>query len=81
MIKASECTLEYAQKVARDCKELAEAMSFVQVEYGYSELLTCWQGFIDVSDNYGQTFTTKRKICFEFANALSEYIECLEPIL
>ena len=78
-MKASECTLDHAQVVARDCKELAEAMSFMQVEHGYSELQACWDGFVEVSDNYDQTFPTKRKICFEFANALTEYISCLEP--
>ena len=78
-MRASDCTIEYAQKVASDYEKLAKAMSFIQVEYGYSELLSCWQGFVDVSDNYNQTFTTRRKICFEFSNALSEYIECLEP--
>ena len=78
-MKASDCTLDHAQKVARDCKELAEAMSFMQVEHGYSELQACWDGFVDVSDNYGQTVPTKRKICFEFADALAEYIEYLQP--
>ena len=78
-MRASDCTLDHAQVVARDCKGLAEAMSFMQVEHGYSELQACWDGFVDVSDNYGQTFPTKRKICFEFANALAEYLEYLEP--
>ena len=78
-MKASDCTLDHAQVVARDCKELAEAMSFMQVEHGYSELRACWDGFVEVSDNYEQTFPTKRKICFEFADALSEYISYLEP--
>lgn len=80
-MKASNCTLEDAQIVAAGHRELAEAMSFVQVEYGYSELLSCWNGFVDASDSYDQTFTTKRKVCFEFANALTDYITCAKPLL
>lgn len=77
-MKASDCTLDHAQVVARDCKDLAEAMSFLQVEYGLQDLQACWDGFIDVSDRYGQEFPTKRMICFEFSNALTEYISHLE---
>jgi hypothetical protein len=80
-MKASECILEDAQHIAGYKKHLAESMSFIQVEYGHSELVACWEGFVDTSDSYGQNFTTKYKICMAFAEALAEYIEYLEPTL
>jgi hypothetical protein len=78
-MKASDCTLEDAQRIAGHKQLLAEAMSFLQVEYGYSELLACWDGFVDTSDHFKQEFPTKYKICEAFAEALTEYIEYLEP--
>lgn len=61
-------------------KVLAESTSFIQVEYGLSELEACWQGFVDTSDHYGETFTSRKQICEEFTHALSDYIEYLsEP--
>ena len=80
-MKASECILEDAQHIAGYTKHLAESMSFIQVEYGHSELVACWEGFVDTSDSYGQNFTTKYKICMAFAEALAEYIKYLEPTL
>lgn len=59
---------------------LAEATSFIQVEYGISELHACWDGFVHTSDNYDQEFKSRKQICAEFANALADYIEYLgEP--
>lgn len=78
-MKASECTLEDAQHIAGYTKHLAESMSFMQVEYGYIELLACWDGFVETSDHYNQRFTTKYKVCVAFSEALAEYIEYLEP--
>jgi len=78
-MKASDCTLEDAQRIAGHTQQLAEAMSFMQVEYGYAELLACWEGFIDTSDHFNQEFPTKYKTCEAFAEALAEYIEYLAP--
>lgn len=64
--------------IASENFTLAEATSFIQVEYGLDELLACWDGFIHTSDAYGQEFATRRHICSEFAEALAEYIEYRE---
>ncbi len=79
-MKASDCTLADAQHIAGYTKHLAESMSFLQVEFGYAELMACWDGFVDSSDHFQQEFTTKYKICMAFAKALAEYLEFLEPI-
>ena len=78
-MKASDCTLKDAQHIAGHTKQLAEAMSFLQVEYGYAELLACWDGFVDTSNHFKLEFPTRYKICEAFAEALTEYIEYLEP--
>ena len=78
-MRASDCTLNDAQHIAGHKQHLAEAMSFIQVEYGHAELLACWDGFVDSSDHFQQEFTTKYKICDAFAEALVEYIDYLEP--
>ncbi len=58
-------------------KVLAEATSFIQVEYGIHELRSCWQGFVDTSNFYGETFKSRKQICEEFTHALADYIEYL----
>jgi hypothetical protein len=59
---------------------LGQATSFIQVEFGLSELKTCWSGFVDSSDHFGVEFTSKKHVLYEFAVALTEYIEYLgEP--
>jgi len=79
---ASECSFDGMMIFAIANRSLAEATSFIQVEFGMVELQTCWAGFVDSSDSYGQVFSTKEEIYAEFAFALSEYIEYLnEPAL
>lgn len=54
---------------------LAEATSFIQVEYGISELQASWDGFVQTSDHYGQNYKSRKEVYAEFANALADYIK------
>jgi len=74
---ASSVTFEQMRHGARNNPELAVPSSYLQVEYGLSELEACWDGFVHTSDAYHQTFKTRKEIYQEFANALSEYLEHL----
>jgi len=77
---ASQVSFEQMMISARNNPTLGEATSFIQVEFGLDELKTSWQGFVDTSDHYGLSFTTRKNVCNEFAVALSEYIEFIaEP--
>jgi hypothetical protein len=57
---------------------LAEATSFLQVEYGVDDLRACWDGFVDTSDYAGLVFRNKKDVCEHFAEALHDYIMYLE---
>ena len=74
---ASQCSFEQMMIFAAGSFPLAEATSYIQVEYGLDELKACWDGFVHTSDAYGQTFKSRKQICAEFTHALSEYIEYL----
>ena len=76
----SQCSFKQMMTIAAGNKRLAEATSFVQVEFGLKELETCWAGFVDTSKHYGVEFNTRKHLCEEFANALTEYIEYLQPL-
>lgn len=76
-MNASECTFEHMMRVASGMFDLAEATSYIQVEYGLNELKACWDGFVHTSEAYGVTFKNRKQICVQFAVALSEYIEFL----
>lgn len=59
---------------------LASSCSYMQVEFGIKELEACWQGFVDTSDYADLTFKSRKQICDEFSDALSDYIEFIgEP--
>lgn len=78
---ASEVSFEQMMRVAAGNAHLAFATSYLQVEYGISELRACWDGFTDTSNAYERTFKSRKQICDEFSNALSEYLDYLgEPI-
>lgn len=77
-MNASDCSFEQMMKIASGMYELAEATSYMQVEYGLSELKACWDGFTHTSEAYDVKFKTRRHICKEFAYALSEYLAYLE---
>ena len=57
---------------------LGEATSFIQVEYGKSELIACWEGFVDTSNNAGLEFKDRKTLCNDFTAALSDYIIYLD---
>lgn len=80
-MKASKCSYRQMMNIASENFTLAEATSYIQVEYGLSELQACWDGFVHTSDAYGIEFESRKHICSEFTQALSEYIEYLEPSL
>ena len=74
---ASEVTFEQMRKAARNNPQLGVASSYLQVEYGLSELEACWDGFVHTSDSYQQVFPNRKGIFLEFSNALNEYLEYL----
>jgi hypothetical protein len=76
---ASQCSFEQMMQIAAGNPDLANATSFMQVEHGVSELMASWDGFVDTSDHYKMTFKSRKDICNNFANALAEYIQFLEP--
>jgi hypothetical protein len=76
-MKASEISFAQLQIGARNNNKLGLAASYIQVEYGLSELEACWDGFAHTSDDYGLTFKSRKEIYSEFSDALNEYIEHL----
>jgi hypothetical protein len=79
-MNASQVTFDRMMIYRKINRLLSDATSFMQVEYGVSEVQACWDGFIDTSDNAGLTFKDLDDVCSHFAVALSDYIEYLsEP--
>ena len=74
---ASQCSFEQMINIAAGNRELAEATSYLQVEYGIDELHSCWDGFVHTSDAFDQEFKSRKQICAEFTYALTEYIDYL----
>jgi hypothetical protein len=74
---ASQVTFEQMMRYAANNPDLGEATSFLQVEYGISELHACWDGFIHTSDTFNQEFKSRKQVCAEFTYALTEYIDYL----
>ena len=75
----TQCSFKQMMTIAAGNEKLAKASSFVQVEYGLKELQACWDGFVDTSEHYKVEFNTRKHLCDEFANALLEYVEYLQP--
>ena len=73
-MKTSDITFESMMRFAAGNFTLAEATSFLQVEYGMDDLRACWDGFVDTSDHAGLEFKDRKTICNEFTAALSDYI-------
>ena len=78
LMLASKCSFKQMFHEALTNRTLAESTSFMQVEYGLSELEACWDGFVHTSDAYHQEFKSRKQICEEFSHALSEYIQVTE---
>jgi hypothetical protein len=74
---ASDVSFEEMRRVAAGNPELGVPASYMQVEYGLSELEACWDGFVHTSDNFLQSFKNRKQVCLEFANALNEYLDYL----
>jgi hypothetical protein len=74
---ASDVTFEQMRRSARNLERLGLSTSYMQVEYGLSELEACWDGFVHTSDHHGMEFKTRKQICTEFSNVLNEYLEYL----
>lgn len=79
-MKASAVTFDQMMQTASGNFTLAEATSFIQVEFGIVELHAAWDGFVDTSNNYNVSFQDRKDVCNHFANALTDYIEYLEPL-
>jgi hypothetical protein len=76
-MRASQITFDAMQRVACANHKLGVAASYIQVEYGINELQACWDGFVDTSDYHDLEFKSRKQVCEEFANALSDYIDYL----
>ena len=76
-MKASEVSFEQMRIGARNNPVLGVPASYLQVEYGLSELEACWDGFVHTSDAYNLTFKSRKEIYLEFANAVSDYLDYL----
>ncbi len=77
-MKASDVSFESMMRFAAGHFPLAEATSFLQIEFGMGELRACWDGFADTSDAAGLVFKDRKSICNEFTAALSDYILYLD---
>ena len=77
-MKASSVSFESMMRFAAGNFTLAEATSFIQVEYGVNDLRACWDGFVHTSDDAGIEFKDRKNICNEFTAALSDYIIYLD---
>jgi hypothetical protein len=72
-MKASNCTLSDIFAAAKSDGDLHKSLSFVQVEYGFTELEGCWHGFSDASDAYEVVFKSKKHVANDFAIALTDF--------
>ena len=80
-MKPSACSFEQMMTIRSDIPMLADRTSWMQVEFGLNELKASWQGFVDITDDCGMEFKTRKQICTEFSEALTEYIDYLiEPV-
>ena len=74
---ASQVSFDSMMRVACANQKLGISASYIQVEYGISELEACWEGFVHTSDHHDLNFKSRKQVCQEFANALSDYIDYL----
>lgn len=77
-MRASECPIDFLFRKAITNQEIANLLSFVQVEYGLIELKSHWAGFQDVSDHVGIRFDDCDEIVTEFCTVLNDYLEYLQ---
>ena len=72
-MKASQCCLDDIFELAAVDEEVAVLLSFVQVEFGLSELRGHWDGFVEMSDDYHIDYDSKEDVTSNFTCALSEF--------
>ena len=74
-MKASQCCLDDIFELATIDEEVAVLLSFVQVEFGLSELRGHWDGFVEMSDDYHIDYDSKEDVTSNFTSALAEFSE------
>lgn len=74
---ASQISFDSMMRFAAGNRDLGLSTSYIQVEYGREELLACWDGFVHTSDTFDLHFKSRKQVCEEFTNALTEYIDYL----
>jgi hypothetical protein len=77
-MKASDITLHDIRRIASNIVDLNLAISFIQVEWGLSDLEACWDGFSDSANHFNQTFNDERDCALQFGLALNDYAEYSE---
>lgn len=76
-MNASQCSLADVFAIAAKDEDLALVLSFIQVEYGLTELQGNWDGFVDASDHYEDTFKSKRDVANNFGATLVDYYDLI----
>lgn len=74
-MKASQCSLDNVFAIAAKDEDLALVLSFIQVEFGLTELQGHWDGFVDASDHYQDTFKSKRDVANSFGSTLVDFYD------
>jgi hypothetical protein len=77
-MRASGCSFNQMMKIRASKPVLAQATSFMQIEFGIDELIASWRGFVDITDECGMEFLNRKEICDEFTDALTEYIRYVD---
>jgi hypothetical protein len=79
-MKASQCSLDDIFELASVDEEVALLLSFIQVEFGLSELRGHWNGFVEMSNDYHIDYDSKEDVTTNFTFALSEIAELPQPL-
>lgn len=77
-MEACSITLDDVRRLALTVRELALALSYVQVEEGLLELEACWEGFCDSSNHFGTKFDDEWDCAWQFGVSLRELYESPE---
>jgi hypothetical protein len=79
-MKASQCCLDDIFELATVDEEVALLLSFIQVEFGLSELRGHWNGFVEMSNDYHIDYDSKEDVTTNFTFALAELTELPQPL-
>lgn len=82
-MKASDCTFESLRKAACAIPSLGIHLSYYQVEYGLSYAEYLWDTYVEVLDDYRDTFESEEEVFRLFTKELEEFndIQSSESIL